>query len=403
MTSMTKARSRLEARLGPVTIVDAGVAVAALVGSLALALASTGGGNDGLAHPGPLNLGFMSLLVLLLSTLPIVAWRCAPLGVFAVSASATVVLASLHLSLGLPVGLTAALYFLAASRTEVNPWSPTTTAIVVGFLVAYLGATALTDARFPAIELSHATLASVAAYFAGERTRLRLEQLATLRERAARAERDAERDRQLAVAEERARIARDLHDSAGHAVNVIAVRAGAARLWYPREPQRTIGALEAIEELARQTVAEIDHMVGTLRDSGADGARVEMPPGLASVDNLLSQHIASGLDVTLDTAGSPHPIGPAADQAAYRILQEALTNAARHGTGTATVELRFESSGLALTVINPVPAGRASRSGGGHGIVGMHERAALLGGTLAAEASNGGYCVHATIPYGPLR
>lgn len=154
--------------------------------------------------------------------------------------------------------------------------------------------TARTDA-FPGTELLHTGLAWAVAWFAGERTRLRREHIAELEERALRAEREAERERRLAAAEERARIARDLHDSAGHAISVIAVRAGAARLRHDEDPERSRLALEAIEQVARQTVAEIDEIFGTLRDGRSPRGAVEAPPGLASLDALVERHTSAGL------------------------------------------------------------------------------------------------------------
>jgi signal transduction histidine kinase len=240
--------------------------------------------------------------------------------------------------------------------------------------------------------------------------------MAELHERALRAEGEAERERRLAAAEERARIARDLHDSAGHAINVIAVRAGAARLRHPRDPDRSLQALEAIEELARQTAADIDHIVGTLRDAAsADGAgcghedveAVEAPSGLASLDTLVARHTAAGLDVAVEASGAPRALSDPADQAAYRILQEALTNAARHGTGRTLVGLAYGEQAVELTVTNPMdgvsPTSAATRPGGGHGLVGMRERATLLGGDLDARRVNGSFRVSAHIPYaGPV-
>jgi signal transduction histidine kinase len=269
--------------------------------------------------------------------------------------------------------------------------------------VAYLGAAAAAQGTFPASELLHTGLAWAVAWFAGERTRLRREQLAELNDRALRAEREAERERLLAAAEERARIARDLHDSAGHAISVIAVRAGAARLRHHQDPDRSLPALAAIEELARQTAEEIDQLVGTLREGGPANGAVEAPPGLASLDTLLAHHQAAGLEVTFATAGPPRPLAAAADQAAYRILQEALTNAARHGAGSARIELAFGEMAVELSVTNPMPAGGAPRSGGGHGLVGMRERATLLGGSLDADRANGAFRVRARIPYGAHR
>jgi signal transduction histidine kinase len=337
------------------------------------------------------------------STLPLVAWRRWPLGVFAVTSAAGVLLAGLGYRLDLLPGPAAALYLLAASRDQQTPWTWRTTVTVVGLLLAYLGAAAAAQQTFPAGELSHTGLAWAVAWFAGERTRLRREQLAELNERAARAEREAERERLLAAAEERARIARDLHDSAGHAISVIAVRAGAARLQHRQDPDCSLPALEAIEALARQTAAEIDQLIGTLRESGSANGAVAAPRGLASLDTLIAHQQAAGLKITLDTAGAPRPLGAATDQAAYRILQEALTNAARHGAGSAHIRLAFGDTGVELYVTNPVPADGAPRSGGGHGLIGMRERATLLGGTLEADRANGAFRIRARMPYGAPR
>jgi signal transduction histidine kinase len=241
------------------------------------------------------------------------------------------------------------------------------------------------------LELLHTSLLWSVAWFAGERTRLRREQIAELK-------REAQRERLLATAEERARIARDLHDSAGHAINVIAVRAGAARLRHREDPERSLAALEAIEDLARRTAEDIDHFVGALRDRNSD-KRVEAPLGLASLDTLIAQHTGAGLDVARATVGTPRPLGTAADQAAYRILQEALTNASRHGEGSAQVDISFRDTALELRVTNPVASHPQPATRGGVGLVGMHERAALLGGTLDVERHDGTFGVCARLPY----
>jgi signal transduction histidine kinase len=355
------------------------------------------------SRPGSGELNLIGVVLLVCSTVPLVAWRRFPLGVFGVTAAAGVLLAGLGYRVDLLLGPAAALYLLAASREREAPWTWRTTATMVGFLVAFLAAAAAAQGTFPGLELLHTGLAWAVAWFAGERTRLRREHIAELGERALRAEREAERERLLAVAEERARIARDLHDSAGHAINVIAVRAGAARLRHRQDPDRSLLALEGIEEVARQTAEEIDHIVGTLREGGSANGAVEAPPGLASLDTLIAQHTAAGLEVTFDTADPPRPLGGAADQAAYRILQEALTNAARHGTGSARIEVAFGDSAVALTVTNPVPPDGAPWSGGGHGLIGMRERATLLGGSLDTERANGAFRVRARIPYGGHR
>ncbi|HEX2274059.1 MAG TPA: histidine kinase [Acidimicrobiales bacterium] len=341
----------------------------------------------------------MGVVLAACSAVPLVAWRRFPLGVFAMTTGASVLLAALDYPLDLALGSVAALYLLAASRGERVAWTRSVTVIVVGLVVAYLVVSAAARGSFPASALLHSGLAWAVAWFGGERSRLRHERIAQLSARVRRAEHEAEQERMLAVAEERARIARDLHDSAAHAINVIAVRAGAARLRHQQDPARSLTALEAIEELARQTAEEIDRIVGFLREDASANDGVEAPPGLASLDTLVAQHVAAGLDVMLDASGAPRALLGAADQAAFRVLQEALTNAARHGAGNARVQLAFDDAAVELTVTNSVPTRPSPRSGGGHGLIGMRERVSALGGDFEAGRVNGGFRVRARIPY----
>jgi signal transduction histidine kinase len=373
-------------------LVGGALAAAALVGSLAQL---SRGGFPGAHDSGELD--WIGGVLAVCSTVPLVAWRRAPAAVFVLTASAGVLLAGLGYPIGLLLGPTVALYLFVASRDEEQRWTRQSTGLVIGLFSAYLLAAALGGGGFPGSELLHTGLAWAAAWFAGERTRLRREQIAELKERALRAERDGEQERRLAAAEERARIARDLHDAAGHAINVIAVRAGTARL--RRDPERSQAALEAIEELARKTVAEIDEIVGTLRERSFGDRAVDAPPGLASLDTLVARHAAAGLDVSVASEGEPRRLERAVDQAAYRILQEALTNAARHGAGAARVELAYGEAAVKLTISNAAPAQTVPRANGGHGLIGMRERATLLGGGLEVERANGSFSVCARLPY----
>jgi len=169
-------------------LVDVAVAVVALAGSLAL-LAH--GGIRG-SRSGP-ELDLLGGALAACAVVPLVAWRRSPSGVFLLTAAASTVAAGLGYALDVPLGPTAALYLLAASQDEANPWTRRTTATTVALLVAYLSATAAADGALPASVLSHTGLAWAAAWFAGERTRLRREHIAQLEERAVRAERDTER------------------------------------------------------------------------------------------------------------------------------------------------------------------------------------------------------------------
>jgi signal transduction histidine kinase len=372
---------------------DIAIAVVALTVTLAqLAHAGTSGAR--VPHTG--NLDATAVVLAACSTLPLLAWRRFPLGVLTATSAASVVLAGSGRPLDVALGPAVALFLFGAGRGTAWTWH--TTGVVVGLLAAYLVAAGVAQESFPATVLTHNAPLWAMAWFAGERSRLRHEHIFEVTDRAHRAQRDAEREALLAAAEERARIARDLHDSAGHAISVIAVRAGAARLH--RDPDRSLAALAAIEELARSTAAEIDQIVDALRQPGSPNEPVEAPPGLASLDTLVARHIAAGLEVTVAVAGAPRTPGDAADRAAYRILQEALTNAARHGTGSATVELTYGDTALNLTVTNPAPEPTQRHGRHGHGMIGMRERATLLGGDLHATTVDGTFQVHARIPYG---
>jgi signal transduction histidine kinase len=328
-----------------------------------------------------------------LASVPLGARRLAPLPVFALVTGATASLYGLRYGLGPPVGFAIALYSVAESRDETRP--RTWTVALVASIVLLLGPHLVRDGFAP--ELLLGAVVWAAAWFAGDRTRLRRERIIELEERARRAEREAERERRLAAAEERTRIARDLHDSAGHAINVILVQAGAARLLQEQDPTRTRAALETIEEVARETVGEIDQLVRALREDGSVAGDVEPPPGLAALDALADRHRVSGLDVAVHVDGAPRHLAPGVDRAVYRILQEALTNAARYGTGSATVEIVFDRHALGLTVTNPTA--RDTASAAGHGLVGMRERTALLGGTFEAVGGDGVFRVRARLPY----
>jgi signal transduction histidine kinase len=380
-------------------LLDGAIALAAFGGTVAL-LAHGLGSSGNVTH----HLDAVGTLLAVCATLPLVVWRRAPLAVFVLTTAASAASMARGYPGGPPVGPTIALYLLAASRDARHPWTRQISEIVVIMFCLHVAAFGLGHDQVPEVQIAFGALVWGLAWFAGERTRLRRQQLAELEQRALRAEREAVRDRRLAVAEERTRIARDLHDSAAHAINVIAIQAGAARLWQEQDPDRSRAALETIEEVAHRTVAEIDQIVHSLRDDErpAAGRQVEPSPGLAALHSLIAQHSSAGLPVTVATSGEPRPLGGAADRAAYRILQEALTNCARHGAGDASVELAFRASALELTVENAVRPDVPLRvsMAGGHGLVGMCERAALLGGELEAGRRNGAFRVHARLPYG---
>ena len=373
--------------------IDLAIALAVFAFSLLL-LANMG-------EEGDRELDALGVVLAAFAAFPLVFRRRFPLGVFVVSASATVALSAIGYPPGPPLGPTLALFFLGLHPAETRGGRRLTAAVVVVFYLLHVGAVTLgQDGDGPGAAPLLGILLWGGAWVIGDRFRLRRERMAALAERARRAEEDVEREGRLAVAEERMRIARDLHDSAGHAINVILVQAGAARLHAEQDPNRTREALTTIEDVARETVAEIDRLVGSLRENGAPDAAdcVDPPLTLAAVTALVERHRANGLDVELRLEGEERPLPRAVDQAAYRILQEALTNAAKHGGAPASVEIAYGPNGLTLAVANPTD--RADVGGpAGHGLVGMRERTLLLGGRFDVERGGGSFRVRAELPY----
>jgi signal transduction histidine kinase len=377
-----------------VHLVDAGIAAGVLAFSLAILAAGGVGDPEADAR----SLDALGVALAALGSLPLLARRRAPLAVFAVTAAAAVALTALDYPPGPPLGPTVALFFLGLDPTATRARPQLTAATVAGFFALHVAADGIAQDAFPGVPLLFGAVVWGGAWVIGDRIRQRRERIAELEERALRAEREAEREGRLAAAEERTRIARDLHDSAGHAINVILVQAGAARLLQAQDPGATRVAIETIEEVARETLADIDQLVSALRENGsAGGAEVEPPPGLAALHTLVERHRSSGLEVIVRNDGAPRQLAPGVDQAAYRILQEALTNAARHGRGSAEVDIAFGKETLDLTVTNP--AARGVTPGQGHGIVGMRERTVLLGGGFEAGVQEGRFRVRARLPY----
>ncbi|NRQ34566.1 sensor histidine kinase [Nonomuraea sp. NN258] len=215
----------------------------------------------------------------------------------------------------------------------------------------------------------------------------------------------AERGRLLAreaVAAERGRIARELHDIIAHSVSVMTMHSSGVRLRLRDDHESERQMLVTVEETGREALIELRRMVGLLRTSQDDPA----PPGvgLDRLPDLLDQIRSAGLEVTLDVRGEPAPLPAALDLSAYRIVQESLTNALKHaGPTRAAVTVAYRPGELRLEIIDHGPAERRARpsrtSEAGHGLIGMRERAALFGGTLTAEPDHsGGFRVQAVLP-----
>ena len=217
------------------------------------------------------------------------------------------------------------------------------------------------------------------------------------------AELAAERDARAyeAVTEERARIARELHDVFAHNVSVMTVQATAAGRVLEADPVAARGALSAIESVGRSTVDEMRQLLGVLR-APDDELALAPQPSLAGLDALVANVREAGLPVELVVQGDPVQLPPGVDLSAYRIVQEALTNALKHaGPARARVTVRYERESVALEVIDDGRGGNG-RTGSGHGLVGMRERVAVFGGHLDAGAqTDGGWVLRAQFPLDP--
>jgi signal transduction histidine kinase len=206
-----------------------------------------------------------------------------------------------------------------------------------------------------------------------------------------------ERAHAKAVAHERATIARELHDVIAHSVSVMTVQAGAARLLLDEDPPRARESLVAVEETGRQALGEMRRLLGILRGDEHE-TRLAPQPGIADLDALVEHVRAAGLPVDVVVEGEPKRLPPGIDLAAYRVVQEALTNALKHaGAARAQVSIRYGVTALELAVTNN---GQVRENGrGGHGLVGMRERVTLYGGKFeAGPRRGGGYAVRASLP-----
>ncbi|RVX38475.1 signal transduction histidine kinase [Nonomuraea polychroma] len=234
----------------------------------------------------------------------------------------------------------------------------------------------------------------VAMVVVGEVVKSRRAYLRAVEERAEEAERTREEAALRRAGEERLWIAQELHDSLTHSISVVNVQAAVAMELLERDPARARAALAAIKESGHEAMNELRATLGVLRQAAPDG-------GLAGVPRLVSRAEGAGLRVSYTVTGTPYTVPPEVDRAAYRIVQEALTNVLRHaGAAAVAVSVGYDPAGIALRVDND---GEAGTAGPGMGLIGMRERAVAAGGSLTAgPGEGGGFSVHAELPV-PVR
>jgi signal transduction histidine kinase len=237
---------------------------------------------------------------------------------------------------------------------------------------------------------------SLGVWIAGQGTRRWQHQSHELADALAAVERGRVARERLAVAEERTRIARELHDVVAHGMSAMVMQAGVARLDVRDQPDRVEKALSTIEDIGRSAMLEMRKLLGILRSDNPD--ELEPQPRLAELPALVEGLTLGGLSITQQEEGVPRPLPAAQDLSAYRIVQEALTNALRHGAdGSASIRLGWRSDRLDITVSNPVDP--AAASGEGHGLIGIRERVALFGGTCRVGVVDRRHVTSVTLPY----
>lgn len=238
------------------------------------------------------------------------------------------------------------------------------------------------------------------AWLFGIAVRGRHGRIASLEGETARMTADQEQRAREAVAAERSRIARELHDMVAHAVSVVVVQAQAGQRLVGRDDAGARASLEAIEETSRTALQEMRRLLGMLRET--DAASLAPQPGLAQLEELTAQVSDAGLPVEVETEGVAAPLPAGVDLAAYRLVQEGLTNALKHaGAARATVRIRYSDAQLELEVADDGRGRNGNASEGGHGLVGLRERVSLYGGELeSGPRAEGGWRLRATLLLG---
>ncbi|MFG3151162.1 sensor histidine kinase [Streptomyces sp. NPDC048219] len=394
MSTLARARCRLGAHP---SALDAGLAAAVLACMVAGSFADPHGPDGvtwGVRTPDPL-----SLLLMVLGAAALVLRRRAPLPVLAFTGCLSIV-ECVTGDPRAPVVMAAvvALYTVAATTDRSTTWR-----------VGLLTMTVLTGAAMLAGPLPWYAQDNLAVFAwtgigatAGDAVRSRRAFVRAIRERAEKAERTREEEARRRVAEERLRIARDLHDVVAHHIALVNVQAGVAAHVMDKRPDQAKEALAHVREASRSALNELRATVGLLRQSDDPKAPTEPAPGLDRLDELVATFHHAGLHIEVARADQGTALPTAVDLAAYRIIQEALTNVQKHAGPRARAEVSIVRVGpnIEVTVLDD-GAGEADApaDGGGHGLLGMRERVTAVRGTLTTGPRyGGGFRVHAILP-----
>lgn len=364
--------------------VDAGLALAVFFVTV-----DQGTGSE-LELTGEASVGTRTLFATAMAVLVLLR-RVNPYPLLALSAAAWAVMSA-------PWGLIVAGYTI--SRQPRHPrWYPALVGALVALVYARLLFSEVTPLFAVLVTVLIVAVPALLGLWVGDRRAL----IDNLREKAQRLQREQHLEAEQATARERARIAREMHDVVAHRVGLMVLHAGALEVTLTDEAAAQKAGL--IRQTGREALEELRHVLGLLRDP-AGGVPLDPQPTLADLDRVVEQSRDAGLEVSMAIAGERRPLPETVERTAYRVVQEALTNVHKHAEGAATeVGLRYTPARLDVTVCNAGP-GRGTPpntavDGGGHGLLGLRERVALLDGTFhAGPGDDGGFEVRASLPTG---
>jgi signal transduction histidine kinase len=346
----------------------------------------TEGPNEEVAVRSVGNIPIAEFLILAGASGAVIWRRSQPLVVLGVTLAASALAVAPHYSELVGIAMLVALYSVGRYTTNER-WSY----IGLGSVFALVGSTALLE-EVTAAQIGFGLFLISLLWYIGRR-------IQTREERAAQLERNQAAEARRAVTDERTRIARELHDIVAHRVSLMTVQAGAAKTVAADDPAVALQAMEAVEQAGRQALDELRHLLGVLRPE-ADVDELGPQPGLADVPRLVDQFREAGLDVSVTMDDAQIDLPARVDLSAYRIVQEALTNVLKHAGPGARTEVRvsIDNQRVVIEVLDN-GHGATTLPGSGQGIVGMRERAQLLGGSLdAGPRPGGGFQVVAQLP-----
>jgi signal transduction histidine kinase len=371
------------------------VAVAVLLAVLAV--------TQLVAEPPPGNPTLLTITALA-TVLPLAARRRAPLVVTAAVAAGS--LGQVVVADGAPATFASFVAVMICVYTLAREARPGE--MVAGFLLLLAAVTAMTLIQARTDDFGPFEFVYPLVYFGlagglGALVRQRSLRLAAVEDRAAALEGELQRETELAAADERARIARELHDVVAHGLSLMVIQAEAAEEMLARSPRAAAQPMQRVQETGRQSLAEMRRLLGVLRTADAGPPSTAPQPSLRRIPDLVREAAAVGLRVDTEIEGTPTELPPGLELAAYRIVQEALTNTRRHARATrACVRLTYAPEALHIDITDDGRNAAGTRAG--HGLIGMRERAALYDGTLdAGPAPGGGFRVTAVLTVGEDR